>query len=184
MNIVVGITGASGYRLAHEVVRGLGKHEVNVHLITTKPAETIAAIEGENPEETRELAYRHYREDELEACISSSTCPMDGMVIVPCSLKSLSAITHGYCNNLIIRCAENMLRMKKPLVVMPRETPLSAQALDNMAQLVRDGAIMLPPIIEYYTRPHTIEDLNHFFVGKVLDTFAIKHNYPKWRGIR
>jgi len=183
MKIIVGITGASGFCLASDLIRTLREKEVEVHLIVSDAARKVGEIEGCDIDATISMADRCYSNTELEATISSSTYKMDGMVIVPCSLKTLSSVANGHSNNLISRAAENMIRMGKRLVVMPRETPLSPQALKNMTTLSTYGVTIMPPVIAYYTRPKDISEINAFFVGKVLDIFNIEHDLPRWKGI-
>ena len=183
MHIIVGITGASGYVLGHRITQALGDRGHEVTLIVSDAAEKIAAIEGQSPEQTRRLATRAYREQELAAPISSSTEMPDAMILAPCSLKTLSSIAQGHGDNLITRCAENCLRMRRPLVVMARETPLSLMAIENMRTLALAGAVMLPPVMAYYTNPKTVDDVTTFFVGKSLDALGIDHDLPGWEGV-
>ncbi|MHC1604674.1 MAG: UbiX family flavin prenyltransferase [Candidatus Methanofastidiosia archaeon] len=183
MKIIVAITGASGYCLGHDLVVALNKKGVEVYLIVSEAAKKIADIEGCFVKETKALATQCYNENDLEALISSSTCRTEGMAVVPCTLKTLSAIAHGYSNNLITRAAENTLRMRGTLVVMPRETPFSLQAIENMQKLALAGAIVMPPVVAYYTKPKSLQDLNNFFVGKIFDAFSLEHTYPHWEGI-
>jgi 4-hydroxy-3-polyprenylbenzoate decarboxylase len=103
------------------------------------------------------------------------------MVVAPCSTKTLAAIAHGYADNLIVRVAETMLRLNRMLVVMPRETPLTLAAIENMRALRLAGAILLPPMVAYYPRPRSIEEVTDFFVGKVLDVLGLQHTlYRRW----
>jgi len=183
MRIIIGITGASGFCLASELIRHLREKGVEVHLIVSEAAKKVGKIEGCEIEATMKMANKVYSNNELEAAISSSTYKINGMVIVPCSLKTLSSVANGHSNNLISRAAENMIRMGRKLVIMPRETPLSPQALDNMHKLSTYGVIVMPPVIAYYTMPKNIDDINAFFVGKVLDVFDIDHVLPRWNGI-
>ncbi len=97
-------------------------------------------------------------------------------------MKTLSAIAHGYADDLIGRAADMMLRMGRPLVLMPRETPLSLPAIENMRLAKLAGAIILPPVMAYYPRPQTVDDVTDFFVGKVLDVLGVEHHlYRRWR---
>jgi 4-hydroxy-3-polyprenylbenzoate decarboxylase len=113
--------------------------------------------------------------------LASSSRASDAMVIAPCSMKTLSAIAHGYADDLIVRAAEIMLRMHRPLVLMPRETPLSLAAIENMRSVKLAGAILLPPMVAYYPHPRTMNELTDFFVGKVLDVLGLEHSlYRRW----
>jgi len=105
------------------------------------------------------------------------------MAIVPCSMKTLSGIAHGYADNLILRAAENVLRLGRRLVVVPRETPLSLADIENMRRVKLAGAIVLPPNMAYYYRPQTVGEVTDFFVGKILDVLGIEHRlYKRWEG--
>jgi 4-hydroxy-3-polyprenylbenzoate decarboxylase len=96
-------------------------------------------------------------------------------------MKTLSAVAHGYANDLIVRTAEIMLRLNRPLVLMPRETPLSLPAIENMRLAKLAGAIILPPVVAYYPRPRSVEEMTDFFVGKALDMLALPHDlYQRW----
>jgi 4-hydroxy-3-polyprenylbenzoate decarboxylase len=183
MHIVVGITGASGYILGHRITEAIAAAGHTVSLIVSDSAELIAKIEGNDVDKTRKAAARAYGEHDLGAAISSSTEAPDAMIVAPCSLKTLSSLATGYGDNLITRCAETCLRMRRPLAVMVRETPLSLMAIDNMRTLALAGAIILPPVMAYYTAPQTVDDVTSFFVGKALDALGIEHDFPGWGGI-
>ncbi|HPR41075.1 MAG TPA: UbiX family flavin prenyltransferase [Candidatus Methanofastidiosa archaeon] len=183
MRIIIGITGASGFCLASGLIRELKEQGVEIHLVVSDAAKKVGKIEGCDIDATMAMADRTYSNDELEATISSSTYRLDGMVIVPCSLKTLSSVANGHSNNLISRAAENMIRMGRRLVIMPRETPFSPQALENMHKLSTYGVIVMPPVIAYYTMPKDMDDINAFFIGKVLDVFGMEHDLPRWKGV-
>ena len=187
MKIVVAISGASGVVLGKRLVEVLksndnkGKYEV--HLIISEAAKEIAGYEETDLSQARKVADYSYDEDDLQAGIASSSYGVDAMVVLPCSMRTLSAIANGFCDNLINRAAENMLKMGRLLVVSPRDTPLSLSALENMAKLRDEGALIVPPVMAYYYKPQTIDDVTDFFVGKVLDCLKIEHDlYNKWDG--
>ena len=187
MRIIVAITGASGVVLGSRLVEFLkykenkGKYEL--HLITSKSAKKIAEYEEVNLDESRSFADYCYEEDELDSSISSSSYRIDSMVIIPCSMKTMAAIANGFCDNLITRAAENILKLGKKLVVVPRDTPLSLAAIENMRKLKSCGVLIVPPNMAYYYKPKTVGDVTNFFVGKVLDVLRIEHNlYNKWKG--
>jgi 4-hydroxy-3-polyprenylbenzoate decarboxylase len=124
-----------------------------------------------------------YRWDvrDFSAPLASSSRAAEAMVVAPCSTKTLAAIAHGYADNLIVRAAEAMLRLNRPLVLMPRETPLTLAAIENMRALRLAGAVLLPPMVAYYPRPRSIEEVTDFFVGKVLDVLGLQHSlYRRW----
>jgi 4-hydroxy-3-polyprenylbenzoate decarboxylase len=187
MKLIVAITGASGAVLGKRLVEvlksGKNKDKYEIHLIVSEKAKEIAAYEETDLKKTIGLANYSYDEDDLESAISSSSHGVDAMVVIPCSMKTLSAMASGLCDNLVNRAAENVLKLGRRLVVVPRDTPLSLAALENMAKLKKDGAIIVPPVMAYYYKPKTIDDVTDFFVGKVLDCLEIEHDlYEKWSG--
>jgi len=187
LRLVVCITGASGviYGVKFlEVLKKIGGFEV--YLIISKGAKKVIEAETDlKIENILSLADKSFEEDSLEAPLSSSSYPIDGVIIVPASMKTISAIAHGYTNSLIIRVADIALRLKKPLILVPRETPLNAIHLENMLKLAKMGAFILPACPGFYHRPQSIEDLLNFIVGKILDVLGIKHNiYRRWGGVR
>ncbi len=127
------------------------------------------------------MASRSYSEDDLKAPISSGSFLTDGMVVVPCSLKTLAAIASGFSNNLTARAAEVTLKEGRKLILVPRETPLSLTALRNMCRAAESGAIILPAMPAFYFKPKSLEDLTDYITGKILDQFKISHNlYSRW----
>jgi 4-hydroxy-3-polyprenylbenzoate decarboxylase len=119
--------------------------------------------------------------EEFAAPIASSSRAPEAMVVAPCSMKTLSAVAHGYADDLIVRVAGIMLRLGRPLVLMPRETPLSLPAIENMRLARLAGAVILPPVVAYYPHPQTIDEVTDFFVGKVLDVLGLEHGlYRRW----
>lgn len=150
-----------------------------VHALVSRGAEAVIVHElghGFN----MPAAYRWDVED-LSAPIASSSRSPDAMVIAPCSMKTLSAVANGYSEDLICRSAESMLRMGRPLILVPRETPLSLPAIENMRRAKLAGAIILPPVVAYYPEPRTTDDMTDFFAGKVLDVLGLDHTlYRRW----
>jgi 4-hydroxy-3-polyprenylbenzoate decarboxylase len=180
VEIVVAITGASGVAIGARLLAALAEPDEHVvHLIVSEGARTVMAQELDSD---AHLAANHvWEEANLSAPIASSSRATDAMVIAPCSMKTLAAVAQGYTSNLIIRTAEVMLRLGRPLVLMPRETPLSLPAIDNMRLAKQAGAIILPPMIAYYPHPKTVDEVTNFFVGKVLDVLGLPHNlYRRW----
>ncbi len=180
MKIVVAITGASGIILGQRLLEELKGHET--HLVITKNAEKVAKFEEcKSVKEIKKLAKFVYDENEIEAGISSSSYPVDAMVVIPCSMKTLSSIANGFSDNLVNRAAENILKLNKKLIVVPRDTPLTLAAIQNMEKLKLAGAIILPANIAYYFKPRTINDITNFTVGKVLDALSMEHKlYKRW----
>ncbi len=117
----------------------------------------------------------------MAASISSGTHKTDGMIIAPCSMKTLSAIANGYDETLVSRAAGVTIKESRKLVLMPRESPFSAIHLENMLKLARLGVIMIPPLTEFYTRPQTVDDIINHGIGKCLDQFNIEHSlFKRW----
>lgn len=176
------ITGASGVAIGVrllEVLADQGSHQV--HLLVSRSGEGVIAHELGG--EVALPATWRWPVEEMAAPIASSSRAPAAMVIAPCSMKTLSAIAQGYAADLIGRTAEIMLRLNRPLVLMPRETPLSLPAIENMRSARLAGAILLPPVVAYYPRPQSVDDLTDFFVGKVLDVLGLEHDlYRRWGG--
>lgn len=189
MKITVAISGASGVVLGKRLVEFLksdaNKTKYEVHLIVSDAAKEIAGYEEVDLAHARGLADYCYDEDDIEAGISSSSYGIDAMVVIPCSMKTLSAIANGFAENLIDRAAENVMKTGRRMVVVPRDTPLSLAALENMVKLKSAGALIVPPVMAYYYKPETIDDVTDFFVGKVLDALQIEHDlYNRWCGVK
>jgi polyprenyl P-hydroxybenzoate/phenylacrylic acid decarboxylase-like protein len=181
--LVVGITGSSAPQLAITlltVVRDLP--EVEVHLVVSRGAEKSMLLEtGKKRGEVEALADRVYDPEDLAAPISSGSFPVDGMVIVPCSMNTLASVAAGISDNLIARAADVSLKERRRLVLVTRETPLSLIHIRNMETVTLAGATVLPPVPAFYHKPETIEDLLRHTAGKVLDQFGIPHNaFKRW----
>lgn len=168
---VVAITGASGAIYGVELLRALHELGVRSHLIVSPTAAAILAYEtGLTLDEVAALAdWRHDPADHFAPLASGSYAwRLGGMAIVPCSMKTLAAVAHGYADNLIARAADVMLKERRRLVLVPRETPLSALHLRNMLTLAELGAVVLPPMPAFYGRPRTLEDLVQHTVQRLL----------------
>ncbi len=178
MHIAVGVTGASGAPLALRLLQVLFEQGHEVSLIVSPEGEHVMALEM--GEVVLPAAHR-YRHLDFEAPLASSSRAPEAMIVCPCSMRTLAAVAQGLGDNLITRCAENVMRLNRPLVVVPRETPLSLQALDNMRALRAAGALIVPPVMAYYFRPETVQDLTDFAVGKILDCLQLPHSlYRRW----
>ncbi|MDA8097358.1 MAG: UbiX family flavin prenyltransferase [Desulforudis sp.] len=177
MRIVVAITGASGALYGVETLRQLTIHGVETHLVVSDAARFIIAQEtGEFTDDLPSLASYAYSEDDFAAPIASGSFRHDGMVIAPCSMKTLAAVATGYASNLIQRAADVTIKEGRKLVLLPRETPFSAIHLENMLKLARLGTVIMPPVPAFYNRPETIGDIVGFTVGRVLDQLGVAHN--------
>ncbi len=183
--IVVGVTGATGVIYGIRLIQALREKHVEVHLILSRAVRGIIPLEtGFTAESVEALADAAYAPEDLAARLSSGSFHTDGMVVAPCSIKTLSAIANCYNDNLIVRAADVTLKERRRLVLMVRETPLHAGHLKLMATAAESGAIILPPVPAFYHHPKTIQDIVDQSVGKVLDLFAIDHAlYRRWKGI-
>lgn len=180
MRIVVGITGASGVVYATTLLKNLEVEET--HLILSKNANSLLEHElNISINDVLKLADHHYDNSDLGAALSSGTVKYDAMVIIPCSTSTLSKIAVGVTDNLITRAADVCLKERRKLILVPRETPLNAIHLQNMAKLSSLGVVILPAMPAFYTKPERIEDMVNFIVGKVLDALGIDHElYQRW----
>ena len=184
MRLVVAITGASGAIYGKRLLEALKELGVETHLIISGAAEEVIRLElGVDPEEIRRIADASYHPDDLTAPLSSGSYHVDGMVIAPCSMKTLAAIAHGLASNLILRAADVCIKEGRPLILVPRETPLSRIHLRNMLTLAEMGVRILPACPAFYHKPESIGDLVDFVVGKVLDSLGLHHNlYQRYGG--
>jgi len=180
--MVVGITGASGVIYGVEALRALRELGHETHLILSRAGELNLKIEtGYSPEEVRSLAHVVHEVEDIAAPVASGSFLTQGMLVAPCSIKTLSAIANSYSDNLLIRVADVTLKERRPLVLMVRETPLHKGHLNLMSRAADLGAIILPPIPAFYHHPASIEDLIRQSVGKALDFFKMDHQlYKRW----
>ncbi len=187
MRITIGMSGASGLiygiRLL-EVLKTLP--EVETHLIMTPSARMNIAIETQWAlADVQALADHVHPINDMAASIASGSFRTDGMIVAPCSMKSLSAIVHSYADNLLIRAADVALKERRRLVLMPRESPLHVGHCELLLKACQLGAIIAPPMPALYNNPQTIDDLINHSVGRVLDLFDIDAGIVKrWEGIR
>ncbi len=173
--IVVGITGASGsiYGIRTlEVLRKLGEYEV--HLVISEGAERTMQHEVDiSLEEVKALADFFHPIDDLAASISSGSFKTEGMIVAPCSMKTVAGIACGYSDNLLLRAADVTLKEHRKLVLVPRETPLHSIHLENLLKLSRIGVVILMACPNFYSRPRTVDDMVNTIVGRALDQFGI-----------
>ncbi|MEM3144166.1 MAG: UbiX family flavin prenyltransferase [Candidatus Nitrosotenuis sp.] len=182
MRLVVGITGSTGIIYGVRMLQILKECSVETHLVMTEWAKKCLTMETDyKHEDIKALATCYSDDSNLASGISSGTYRTDGMVIIPCSMKTLSSIANGYDETLVARAAGVTLKESRKLVMVPRETPLTAINLENMLKLARLGVVILPPMPGFYTRPKTISELVDHTVGKCLDQFGIEHRlYKRW----
>jgi 4-hydroxy-3-polyprenylbenzoate decarboxylase len=180
--LTIGISGATGAIYGIRLLEVLSKSDVETHLIITEAAEDTIRMETDRKmEDVRSLAKVSYDITNLGADISSGSFLSEGMVIIPCSIKSLSGIANSFNENLLIRAADVTLKERRKLVLVVRETPLHLGHVELMLQASRMGAILLPPVPAFYFHPKTIDDLINHTVGKVLDLFGINHHlFNRW----
>ena len=181
VRLIVAVTGASGSIYAKNFLEAAKSQDIETHLIITEAGKTVAGHELGDAETLKELADFNYEPDDLEAPLASGSFRVDGMVIVPATMKTVAALAHGYNANLVTRAADVQLKERRPLILVPRETPLHAVHLENMATLSRIGAVMLPAMPGFYHRPETVDNLASFISGKILDQLGVPNNlYRRW----
>lgn len=187
MKLIVGMTGATGAPLGVALLQALHEMpEVETHLVMSKWAKTT--IELETPWTARDVAaladVTHNPADQA-ATISSGSFRTDGMIVIPCSMKTLAGIRAGYAEGLVGRAADVVLKEGRKLVLVPREMPLSTIHLENMLALSRMGVAMVPPMPAYYNHPQTVDDITWHIVTRVLDQFGLEHHKARrWEGLQ
>ncbi|WP_274650937.1 UbiX family flavin prenyltransferase [Paenibacillus humicola] len=180
MKIVVGISGSTGAIYGIRLLEWLRKLEVETHLIVSGWAEKTIAIETDYTiDQVKSLATKVYSAGNQAALISSGSFVTDGMVIIPCSMKTLAAVSHGYADQLIARAADVILKERRRLVLVPRESPLNEIHLENMLRLARMGASIVPPMPAFYNKPKSVQDIVDHTVARVLDQLGIDNSVSK-----
>ncbi len=179
--LVVAMSGATGAVYGVRLLESLqSQQNCEVHLVLSPWAEKTIAMETKySPSQVKKMAtyYHDYRNQ--GAPIASGSFGVDGMIVVPCSMKTLSGIAYGYADSLIARAADVMLKDRKPLILVPRETPLNEIHLENMLKLTRAGAIMAPPMPAYYNLPTCLDDLVNHHVSRILDLLHIENQLTR-----
>ena len=183
--IIVAITGASGSCYGIKALEYLRKTSIQTHLIISKSASLTLKVEtGLSINDLKELADFYYNSNDIGAKIASGSFKTFGMIIAPCSIKTMSAIATGYTNDLISRAADVTLKERRTLILMLRETPLHLGHLENMTKLAQIGAIIAPPVPAFYNNPKTIDDIVTHSVGRALDLFGLDYpNINRWQGL-
>jgi polyprenyl P-hydroxybenzoate/phenylacrylic acid decarboxylase-like protein len=183
--LIVAVTGASAPVLAVHLLTALASlGTVETHLVMSRAAHRTLELETDvRPAELAALADVCHQRGDIAASIASGSFRTIGMVVVPCSMKTLAGIAHGYSDDLITRAADVCLKERRRLVLVARETPLSLIHLRNMVAVTEAGAVVLPPVPAFYQRPASVDDLLAHLTGKVLDQFGIEHElYERWEG--
>ncbi|MFZ5631587.1 MAG: UbiX family flavin prenyltransferase [Bacillota bacterium] len=181
--IILAITGATGAVYGIKLLDELNKAGVETHLMVSDAARKTIGLETEYPvEELEKKAHYRYLDGEIDAPPASGSFLHQGMVIAPCSMKTLSAVANGYAENLISRAADVTIKEKRKLILLVRETPLSAIHLENMLKLARLGVVIMPPVPSFYNHPQTVGDIVNQTAGRVLDLLGIKNSLvERWR---
>jgi flavin prenyltransferase len=181
--LIVGITGASGVVYGERLLRVLQALEIETHLVLTKSAALTITYELDQPVDAiKALATKVHPMNDVGASIASGSFKTDGMIIAPCSMHTLAAIASGVCDNLLTRAADVVLKERRRLVLLVRETPLHLGHLRNMVAVTEMGAIVSPPVPAFYARPKTIEALVDHTIGRALDLFDIDTGaVTRWR---
>jgi 4-hydroxy-3-polyprenylbenzoate decarboxylase len=197
-SIALAITGASGAVYATRTMAALLERGIHLELIVTdygrrllrdelgeaaaadKLFDYLAATYGE---QVRKGSYTLYSNKDLGAKIASGSQDCEAMVVVPCSMKTLAGIAHGLSRTLVERAADVMLKERRPLIIVPRETPMSLPQLKNMVLCAEAGAIVMPAMPAFYQMPKTLDDIANFMAGKILSSLGFRHElYPSWEG--
>jgi 4-hydroxy-3-polyprenylbenzoate decarboxylase len=185
MVLIIGITGSTGAIYGIRMLEVLSSmSDIETHLVISEAGETTIRYETDkNLTDVRKLARYSYDIRDVAAQISSGSFKRDGMIVVPCTIKTASAIANSYNENLLIRSADVTLKERKKLLLMVRETPLHLGHLRMMEKLTEMGAVIMPPVPTFYTRPRTIEEIVDHMVGRMLDIFNIEHSlFHRWSG--
>lgn len=183
--IIIGISGASGSIYGIRLLEVLRKLDIETHLVVSKSAQiTIACETPFSPDQVREMADYFYSPADISARISSGSFRTMGMVVAPCSIRTMGELASGVTSSLLTRAADVILKERKKLVLMLRETPLHSLHLRHMASLADAGAVIAPPVPAFYSNPQTLDDIINHTVGRVLDLFDIEHDLVKrWQGV-
>ena len=182
--LIVGISGATGAILGVRLLQTLQHSNVDTHLVFSNwGARTLIHETAYTVEQVQQMATCHYAAQDQGAVISSGSFVTDGMVVCPCSVRSLAAIAHGHGDSLIHRAADVVLKERRKLLLVVREAPLSDIHLENMLKLSRMGAVIFPPVPAFYTHPQSIDDLIDQTILRILDQFGVHLSSPKrWNG--
>ena len=188
MRIVVGISGASGAIYGVHLLRCLQMTKMEVHLVISRAANLTLQHECSDITtiqqlQQKEFCYQYYDNDDIGASIASGSFRTEGMIIAPCSVRTMSEIASGTASSLLTRAADVTLKERRKLVLMLRETPLHLGHLKTMTALTEMGAIIFPPVPSFYHHPKTIDDIIEHSVSRVMSIFGLRENTKEWEGI-
>jgi len=187
MRLIVAITGASGAIYGIRLLEALREvPDVETHLVLSNGGKLNIALETDrDPRDVEALAHEVHSDQNLAATIASGSFTTGGMIVAPCSMKTLSGIVSSYADNLVVRAADVVLKEQRKLVLMPRETPLHVGHCRLLLQAAEMGAVIVPPMPAFYNDPHTLDDIINHSVGRVLDLFGIESGLVKrWQGAK
>jgi 4-hydroxy-3-polyprenylbenzoate decarboxylase len=178
--IIIAITGASGISYAVRLLKVLKDMNIETGLLISEDAKTVIKYEiDETIDEIKKLSSIYYDSQDLTSSINSGSFKFDSLIIIPCSMKTLSAIANGYGNNAITRVADVTLKERRNLIIVPRETPLRTIHIKNMLKISEEGGVILPAMPGFYNNPENIDDILNFIVGKVLNILKIENKQLK-----
>ncbi len=186
MRLIVGISGASGVVLGYHMLRALKAYpECETHLVISEGARVTFGLETDlKIEDVEKMADFVHSNKNLAASISSGSFKTDGMIVIPCSMKTLSGIATGYAENLLIRAVDVCLKENRKVILVPREMPFGKLHIRNMKEASDLGCMIIPPILTFYNNPHTIEEQINHIIGKILMQFGLDHKkFIAWEGI-
>lgn len=182
--IIIGITGATGASIGIRLLELLKENpEVETHLIISNGGKVTIELETDkNMDYVKSLADYVYNNENIGAAIASGSFKTQGMIVCPCSMKTLAGIASGYTDNLLLRAADVVLKERKKLVLVARETPLSYIHLKNMQEITLAGGVILPPMMTFYQKPKDINEMTEHLCGKILDQFDLElETFKRWK---
>ena len=185
MRLIIGMSGASGVIYGIRLLEVLSRVEqVETHLVLSNSAKLNIAIETDrNAKEVQDLADEVYSNKDIAARLASGSFKTDGMIVAPCAVKTLSAIANSYADSLLVRAADVVLKERRRLVLVPRETPLHTGHCELLLKVSQMGAILAPPMPAHYINPQTVNDLVDHHVGRLLDLFDLDPGLvQRWQG--
>lgn len=179
--ILIAITGASGISIAIKLLKVLKENKIKTELIVSNAAEQVLLNESNiKITDLQQLVTVYYDVNDLTAPPASGSYKTDGMIIVPCTMKTLAGIANGYSDNLITRAADVTIKEKRKLILIVRESPLNPIHLENMLKLARLGVVIAPPVPSYYINPKSVDELIEHTVGRILDQIGMKSEIKRW----